>query len=197
MATDKKVAVVTGAAQGIGLYITEKLADDETIVIMTDVLQKKVEEESKLLRGKGKSVVDYVLDVGVEEEIENFFDYVRNEYGRLDILVNNAGISPKYNGQKRMIVDTTLEEWNRVLNVNITGSFLCVREALSLMMLNNWGRIVNMSSQAGRTLSRVAGAHYSTSKSALIGFNRSIASEYGEYGITANCIAPGRIISPW
>lgn len=196
MSSNNKIAVVTGAAQGIGLAISRKLAEETSTLIMTDVSYDYLEEEVKKINEDERIAVGYSLDVGNEREIKNFFGEIKKKYGRLDILVNNAGISPKVNNQKRDIIDTPLEEWSNVLKINLTGSFLCCREALPLMIPCNWGRIVNISSQAGRTFSRVAGSHYAASKSGLIGFTRILANEYGKYGITANCVAPGRIKSP-
>lgn len=196
MTLSKKTAVVTGAAQGIGLAISRKLAEEKVKVIMTDVLHEKLKEEVKKINGSKRIAVGYSLNVGNEEDVKDFFEKIKKEFGGLDILVNNAGISPKVNNQKRLIIDTSLEEWNEVLRINLTGSFLCVREALPLMMSREWGRIVNISSQAGRTFSRVAGSHYASSKSGIIGFTRIVANEYGKYGITANCVAPGRVKSP-
>jgi 3-oxoacyl-[acyl-carrier protein] reductase len=196
MGTNCKVALVTGAAQGIGLAIAERLANDGALVVMTDLLQDKLEEETYRLREEGKQVECYTLDVSSESEIKRVISNINEKYSRLDILVNNAGISPKVNGVRTKIIDMPLEEWNTVLQVNLTGAFLCSREALPLMMQNNWGRIVNISSQAARTFSRVAGTHYAASKSGIIALSRNLATEYGTYGITSNCIAPGRIISP-
>lgn len=192
----KKVALVTGAAQGIGLSIAKALANHDIKVVMTDVSENKLMEEVDYLKNSGLEVEGYLLDVSNELEVKTVISQIKKVYNRLDILVNNAAISPKVNGNKRLIVDIPLDEWNQVMNVNLTGSFLCVRESLPLMMQNNWGRIVNLTSQAGRTYSRVAASHYSTSKTALIGLTRNIAFEYGQYRITANCIAPGRIDSP-
>ena len=192
----EKVALVTGAAQGIGLAIAERFSEDGMIVILTDQSEEKLISETERLKEKGKKAACLVLDVSDEENVKNTFFHIEKMYGRLDILVNNAAISPKVNGQKREIVDTPLEEWERVLRINLTGTFLCVREALPLMVKNKWGRIISMASQAGRTFSRVAGSHYAASKSGIIGFTRTIAVEYGKKGITANCIAPGRVSTP-
>jgi 3-oxoacyl-[acyl-carrier protein] reductase len=194
--TQMKIALVTGAAQGIGLSIADRLANEGMMVLMTGLQEEKLEQEAYRLKKEGKKVEGFRLDVGSESDIIDTFSRVKELYGRLDILVNNAGISPKKDGRSATILQTSLEEWNQVMAVNLTGPFLCVREALPLMMQNNWGRIINISSQAGRTFSRVAGTHYSASKSGLIGFTRNLAAEYGEYGITANCVAPGRVVTP-
>lgn len=197
MSNDKKIAIVTGAAQGIGLAISKSLANELDLLIMTDVLEEKLVKEVNQLNERKNNVVGYHLDVGSEEEVKNLFEEIKSGYGRLDILVNNAGISPKTdNKNRRPLTQIPLDEWNQVLNINLTGSFLCIRESLPLMITNRWGRIVNISSMAGRTYSRVAGSHYAASKSGLIGLTRNVANEYGKYGITANCIAPGRITTP-
>lgn len=196
MQLEQRIALVTGSAQGLGLTIADRLSKEGLTVVMADLLQEKLNLETTRLRKKGRKVEGFVLDVGNESDVKHVFTKVKKKYGRLDILVNNAGISPKLDGVKRAIVDTPLDEWNRVMQINLTGTFLCVREALPMMVNNNWGRIVNMASQAGRTFSRVAGSHYSASKSGVIGFTRTLAVEYGPNGITANCIAPGRIVSP-
>src|SRR5690606_41578387 len=88
------------------------------------------------------------------------------------------------------------EEWKRVLDVNLTGTFLCSQACMEIMKARSWGRIINMSSQAGRTVSTIAGAHYAASKGGVIAFSRSLAAETGAFGITVNCIAPGRIMTP-
>lgn len=192
-----KVAVVTGAARGIGLSISEYLAKSGATVLMIDILEEVLEHEVSRLKKKNNYKVNgFRLDVSKETEVKHVFAQIKENYGRIDILVNNAGISPKKDGKSLKIIDIPLEEWNRVLDVNLTGPFLCVRETLPVMIRNNWGRIINISSQAGRTFSRVAGSHYAASKSGLIGFTRKLAVECGKYGITANCIAPGRVISP-
>lgn len=196
MGENQRVALVTGAAQGIGLAISERLARDGVLVVMTDMLFEKVEQETIRLQEQGLQAEPMALDVSSESNIKEVISTIHDRYGRLDILVNNAGISPKVNGVRSKIIETSLEEWNKVLQVNLTGAFLCSREAIPIMMKNNWGRVVNMSSQAARTFSRVSGTHYAASKSGLIAFTRNLASEYGHYGITANCLAPGRILTP-
>lgn len=188
--------MVTGSAQGIGLAIAERLANDGFTVVMTDILRDKLDQEVLRLHQAGKSAEGCIMDVSDESQVKRVFSHINETYGRLDVLVNNAGISPKVNGRRRNFIDTPLEEWSSVLQVNLTGAFLCNREALPLMMKHKWGRIIHISSQAGRTFSRIAGTHYAASKTGLIGLSRNIAAEYGQYGITSNCIAPGRIVSP-
>jgi 3-oxoacyl-[acyl-carrier protein] reductase len=109
------------------------------------------------------------------------------------VVVNNAGISPRIAGRKARVEDTPLEFWERTLAVNLTGAFLVSRAAIPLMKKGRWGRIINMSSQSGRMNTGFGSCYYATSKAGLIGFSRVLAGEVGEYGITVNCLSPGRI----
>ena len=116
---------------------------------------------------------------------------------RIDILVNNAGIAPKQpNGRKTNIEAMSLEEWQQVMNVNLTSVFLLCRAVIPTMRSNKWGRIINLTSVAGRAKSEIAAAHYCASKAGVIGFSRVLANETGADGIRVNCIAPGRIMTP-
>jgi 3-oxoacyl-[acyl-carrier protein] reductase len=111
------------------------------------------------------------------------------------VLVNNAGITLKRGKERFPTLETTLADWPRTLDVNLTGTFLMCRECVPLMKGNGWGRVVNISSQAGRSNSRFSGCAYAASKAGMIGFSRILAGEVGVFGITVNCIAPGRIRS--
>lgn len=193
MNLNKRVAVVTGAAQGIGAEIANVLAGKGVKVILTDINEKELSAHTKKLLKQGRTVENFVLDVSSEADVVHIFNKIKKEHGKIDILINNAAISPKIEGKRRETINTPLEEWEHVLAVNLTGAFLCTREVIPVMKENSWGRIVNISSQAGRTASKIAGSHYAASKSGMIGFTRTIALEYGKFGITANCIAPGRI----
>lgn len=190
-----RVALVTGAARGIGLGIAERLARDGAHVVITDVIPE-VEASAKALSAKGHSVTAIIGDVADEAWCVETVARVQRELGALDILVNNAGISPKKDGRKILIRDTDLDSWNKVFAVNITGAFLLCREATPAMQEKGWGRVVNISSQSARTRADIAGSAYAASKSAMIGFSRVLASEVGRSGVTVNCIAPGRIESP-
>jgi 3-oxoacyl-[acyl-carrier protein] reductase len=121
---------------------------------------------------------------------------IDGEAGRLDILINNAGISPAHAGRSLPVEETELAEWDRVIGVNLTGTFLTCRAAIPLMKRGGWGRIVNFSSMGGRMRSLLSGAHYAATKAGVIGFTRVLAGQVGRHGITANCIAPGRIDTP-
>jgi 3-oxoacyl-[acyl-carrier protein] reductase len=193
--TTNKVAVVTGAARGIGFAIAQRLTSRGVHVILVDKLDS-VRESASRLRAQGASAEAAAADIANESNIRSLFADIAATHQRCDILVNNAGVSPKYEGRKRLTVDTTLSEWQTVLRVNLTGPFLMCRECLPLMQRRGWGRIVNMSSIAGRTGSRFPSSVYSASKAGLIGFSRVLAGQVGNAGITVNCVAPGRIVTP-
>jgi 3-oxoacyl-[acyl-carrier protein] reductase len=120
----------------------------------------------------------------------------RAHFGSVDILVNNAGISPKHNGGKLSTVETPLDEWREVMRINLRGPFLLARACVPLMQERGWGRIVSISSLAGRTGSRFPSTSYAASKAGVIGLSRVLAEEVGRDGITVNCVAPGRIVTP-
>jgi 3-oxoacyl-[acyl-carrier protein] reductase len=190
----KKVAVVTGAASGIGYGVAKVLAEGGYHVIAAD-RSATVHEAAKQLGAAG-SVEGVELDVTDEAGIKALVASIEKEHGRLDVLVNNAGVSIKVDGKPRGIADISSEEWNMVLAINLSGAFMFIREAIPLMRANGWGRIINMSSRAGRTLVGTAGVHYAATKAGMIGMSRIIAAEVAPHGITVNTIAPGRIESP-
>jgi 3-oxoacyl-[acyl-carrier protein] reductase len=191
----KRIALVTGAAGGIGLGIAERLARDGATVLISDVAAH-LEESAAALRSKGYAAEAVPGDVADPAWCEEVVARAHRDHGSLDILVNNAGISPKRDGKKILIRDTDLDQWNRVFAINLTGAFLLCRAATPKMQERHWGRVVNIASQAARTRADIAGAAYAASKSGMIGFSRVLASEVGQDGVTVNCIAPGRIESP-
>lgn len=193
--SQSRIALVTGAARGIGAAIAERLASDGMQVILADILDS-VEDTASALAAKGYAASATKVDLGNLPSVEPFVANLIGEHGRIDVIVNNAGISPKHDGKRAPIDQTSLEEWQKVVDINLTACFLIVKASLPSMKANGWGRVVNMASQAGRTKSQVAGSHYSASKAGLIGFTRTLAGEVGPFGITANCIAPGRIDTP-
>ena len=188
----RKVALVTGAAGGIGIRIVNRLIGDGHHVVLVDVHPELGTRVEKL----GHPVTAYTLrpcDITNEQDVKSLFRSVDEDGLGVDILVNNAGISPKQDGRSLKAEDTPLAEWAAVINVNLTAPFLLSKAALPHMKAAGWGRIINMASLAGRTRSIVSGAHYSASKAGLIGFSRMFAGEVAPYGITVNCIAPGAI----
>ena len=190
-----RVALVTGAARGIGSAIAARLAADGHPVVLADVLDE-VERAAAALRAAGHEARAIRLDVSDEAAVAGLPGLVGDWWDRLGVLVNNAGISPKPEGRARRVREMPTEEWRRVLEVNLTGAFLLSRACVPPMAARRWGRIVMIASQAARTKSRIAGAHYAASKSGLLSLARSLAVELGPEGITANSVAPGRIDTP-
>ena len=190
---DKRVALVTGAAQGIGRAVAERLAKLGHHVLLFDRDAAALSEAIASLSSGVGSVAAVEGDVADMSSVVDAIATVERTCGRIHILINNAGISPSHGGRAQLVEDIPLEEWDRVLAVNLTGTFLMCRSVLPLMKRGGWGRIVNFSSQGGRTRSLLSGAHYAATKAGLIGFTRVLAGQVGHHGITANCIAPGRI----
>lgn len=187
-----RIALVTGAAGGLGVAIARRLGVEGHHVVLLD-LNPAVEATAAALRAEGLAASHRVCDLTSESAVQALVEGIRAEHGRLDVLVNNAGISPKHDGRSHTAEATPLAEWQAVLAVNLTAPFLLSRTALPLMREHAWGRIINMASVAGRTRSLVSGAHYSATKAGLIGFSRMFAGEVARWGITVNCIAPGTI----
>lgn len=177
---ENKVAIVTGAAQGIGKAIADRLAQDDVVVVIADVNEKKAEEVAKSLGGLAVKT-----DVSSPSDVTNLVKTVMDTYGRIDILVNDAAVVPFVPWE-----DLTLEEWRRVMSVNVDGLFLMCRAVGDEMAKAGYGRIINIASNVF-----VAGtpnlAHYVASKGAVIGFTRALAGEVGKNGITVNAVAPG------
>ena len=189
-----KLALVTGAAQGIGFTISERLVVMGYSVAMLDI-NPNVIESAKLLTSKTTVAKAYVLDLSNLNSIYSLEALIGESFKNLSVLVNNAGISPKHQGKKRQFVDIPLNEWQRVLDINLTANFLITQICLAPMMHHKQGRVINITSQAARTRTPIPGAHYAASKAAIAGYTRVLAGEVAQYGITINCIAPGRIES--
>ena len=190
--TPRKVAMVTGAAGGIGLCIADRLLQDGHHVVLVDVHPELAARAEGLGHGSSTFTLK-TCDITDEKAVLTMFAGLEAAGLGIDILVDNAGISPKQDGRSLKAEVTPLAEWSAVLAVNLTAPFLLSKTALAHMKAAGWGRIVNMASLAGRTRSIVSGAHYSASKAGLIGFSRMFAGEVAPYGVTVNCIAPGAI----
>lgn len=196
MATEnrQRVALVTGAAGGIGLGIAKALRAAGLQVAIADV-QEKVFETAKAL-GDSKQAFAITGDISSESDVARIAREVVDWGGGIDVLVNNAGISISTGQERLPTLETTLADWQRTLDVNLTGMFLMCRACVPLMKERGWGRVINISSQAARTNSPFSGSAYTASKAGIIGFSRIFAGEVGPFGITVNCVAPGRIRSP-
>jgi glucose 1-dehydrogenase len=183
---EDKIALVTGAAQGIGAAIAEVYAEHGARVAVADVLLDEARALAETIRASGGCGIALRLDVSDPESVAKAVDATVAEFGRLDILVNNAGIH-----RGHMIVDFPLEDWDAVFAVNIRGTFLCAQAAARQMIKQGEGGcIINMSSASGKKPD-TKGAAYCASKSAVIGFTRVLALELGQYGIRANAVLPG------
>lgn len=189
-----KWALVTGSAQGIGFAISERLIDLGYSVAMLDV-NPSVLESAQSLTTKNAVAKGFVFDLSNLISIGSLKDLIGEPLNNLSVLVNNAGISPKYLGQKRQFIDIPLDEWQRVIDINLTSSFLLTQICLIPMIKNQCGRVINITSQAARTRTPIPGAHYAASKAGIAGYTRILAGEVAQHGVTVNCIAPGRIES--
>lgn len=194
MKSSDKVALVTGAAGGIGLAIAERLLRDGHKVVMVDMNHEVEQAAHSLQNAKGR-VRPICLDITDEAAVFTLPERIGDWWPKLAILVNNAGISPKHEGKKRNVADMPLDEWRRVLEVNLTGTFLLTQACLPMLTTHGWGRIVMITSQAARTRTPVPGAHYAATKAGMTGFARVLAAEVAPFGVTVNCVAPGRVES--
>lgn len=185
-----RTAVVTGGASGLGRSISAKLAADGHRVAVMDVDVEAAEKVAAELQAGGAIATALGVDVSREEAVEAGFATVRDTLGPIEILVTSAAIAGFTRFDK-----ITLDEWNRYLAVNLTGTFLCVRAALPDMLSASWGRIVTISSAAGQQGAPRQG-HYSASKGGVIAMTKTIALDYARKGITANTVPPFVIDSP-
>lgn len=177
---EKRVAIVTGAAQGIGEAIARRIAEDGTTLVIADRNEERGQVVADSLGG-----LFVATDVSDPEAVQRMVDAVVATYGRIDVLVNDAAVVPFVAWE-----DLTFEEWRRVLEVNVDGMFLVTHAVTKVMAEAGYGRVVNIASNTF-----VAGTpncnHYVTGKGATVGFTRSLASELGKDGITVNAVAPG------
>lgn len=193
---ENRVVMVTGAASGIGAAIAEQYCSEGAAVGLIDVDPDAVEAQAHRLARRDFVVSWAAADVGKYGECASACELITSRLGDADILINNAGISPKHQGRPAPIFEMDPVEWQQVIGVNLNGAFNMVRLLSPAMVRRKYGRIVCMSSVAGKAYLDLVAAHYSTSKAALIGFTRHVAGELGPYGITANALAPGRIETP-
>lgn len=192
---DNRTALVIGGTQGIGLAVVKTLNADGRTVAFAGTTDTSVGAARAEVSAMTPQPVGYVLDVRDRSRILEVIEAVASEHGWISTLVYCAGISPKIDGVRRAVEDIPLDEWDDVLAVNLTGALISVQAVLPAMKERRFGRIVMIGSIAARTLPRFAGASYVASKSGLAGLARSIAVEYGAFGITANTIAPGNVAS--
>jgi 3-oxoacyl-[acyl-carrier protein] reductase len=185
-----KVALVTGASQGIGRACALELAKAGATVALAARNEAKLAEVAAAIEASGGIATAFALDVASEESIKNGAKAVLEKFGKVEILVNNAGIT-----RDDLMMRMKRADWDDVIGTNLTGAFVLTQALLRPMMKNRWGRIINITSVVGRT-GQEGQVNYAASKSGMIGMTRSLAREVASRGITVNAVAPGYIETP-
>lgn len=194
MGLEGRVAIVTGGAGGIGEATIRSLAQQGASVVISDINGEGAERLRASLLPSGVKALAVNTDIADYQQVKELAEKTLSTFGRVDILVNNAGIpSTRRQGKRLKLWEISVEDWERVIKVDLTGYFLCCHEFIPHMIPNQWGRIVNVSSIAGRTGGQSAGSDYAAAKAGVLGMTKCLARELGEYGITVNAVAPGRI----
>jgi 3-oxoacyl-[acyl-carrier protein] reductase len=182
-----RVALVTGAAQGIGRAIALLLAQGGATVAVVDILEDKLAGVVEEITKNGGKAAAFKMNVTDEENVKKVFKDVVAEFGKLEVLINNAGIA-----RDQLLMRMKRQDWDLVININLTGVFLCTQAALPTMVKQRWGRIVNIASIFGQ-MGQGGQANYSASKAGVIGLTMATAREVASRNITVNAIAPGFI----
>lgn len=186
-----RVAVVTGAAQGMGKAIATSLAEGGAAVVVADINEPEALATAESMQQASLKAVAHRCDVSSWDDVDQMFGTVNRMFGPVDILINNAGIL-----RSTEVEAITEEEWDLVIDVNLKGAFLCSRLALASMKQKRYGKIVNVASMAGRATSTLGGAHYTAAKAGLLGLSRHLAREAAPFGICVNAVCPGIVDTP-
>jgi NAD(P)-dependent dehydrogenase (short-subunit alcohol dehydrogenase family) len=184
-----KIAIVTGAANGMGEATAKKLSAHGATIIANDVNSiERIADNTNRTKGR---IISHRADVSDYSQVEKMIKKTVSNFGKVDILVNNAGIL-----RRNSIENIDDAEWDLIMDVNVKGVFNCCKAVLPYMKMQKQGKIVNVSSSAGRSASELGGAHYTASKAAVLGFTRHLAREAAPYNINVNSICPGLIDTP-
>jgi 3-oxoacyl-[acyl-carrier protein] reductase len=187
MTLQGRVALITGASQGIGRACALRLAKAGASVALAARNQQKLEEVAKEISGSGGQAGCFAMDVASEESVKAACKAAIAQFGKIDILVNNAGIT-----HDQLVMRMKRADWDAVLNTNLTGAYVCIQQVIGSMLKQRWGRIINMTSIFGQ-IGQAGQANYAASKAGLIGLTMAVAREVASRNITVNAIAPGFI----
>jgi 3-oxoacyl-[acyl-carrier protein] reductase len=185
-----RVALVTGAAQGIGKAVALLLARNGADIVVSDIKLEKAEEAANEIKSIGRKALAVKGDVANWNDVERMVEVILEKFAKIDILVNNAGIT-----RDKLILRMTEEDWDAVLDVNLKGTFHCTKAVVRHMAKQRSGKIVNIASVVGE-MGNAGQANYSASKAGVIGLTKTIAREFAQRGININAIAPGYIETP-
>ena len=187
MKLEGRVALVTGASQGIGRACALGLAGHGAKLALAARNQQKLDELARQITSQGGQAAVFAIDVADEEQIKSGIKSVIAQFGKIDILVNNAGIT-----RDQLVMRMKRADWDAVMNTNLTSAYLCTQQVIGSMLKQRWGRIINITSVFGQT-GQAGQANYASSKAGLIGLTMAIAREVASRNITCNAVAPGFI----
>ena len=186
MELEKKVAIITGAAGGIGTAITELFAKEGAVLVPVDLNEQRLQELAEKLKKEKVEVEYFAIDVSSEQQAKRVVNSTLEKFGKIDILVNGAAICKMI-----PILDIEADDWDRIMAVNLRSVFLFSKEVFRHMKERKYGKIISLASAAGKIGGLAAGAHYSASKAGVMCFTKSLALQAGTFKINVNCVCPG------